>query len=162
MSDHANDCPECGHENCEHTSWMRELTTVTLSGAEMAALIEGQRAQNVALEMRIEELVRKGTAWKETVQGLRDTLRQHDSEMAAAQSMIQAQGARLRQLESDIADARGVNAALVRRQQDPSATEEALHDQVEKVRAYVKGLRIWGTEDKAQICTDILYIIGEN
>lgn len=47
-------------------------------------------------------------------------------------------------------------------QENPSATEEALHDQVEKVRAYVKGLRIWGTEDKAQICTDILYIIGEN
>lgn len=35
-------------------------------------------------------------------------------------------------------------------------------DKVEKVRAYVKGLRIWGSEDKAQICTDILYIIGED
>lgn len=47
-------------------------------------------------------------------------------------------------------------------QENPSATEEALHDKVEKVRAYVKGLRIWGSEDKAQICTDILYIIGES
>lgn len=45
---------------------------------------------------------------------------------------------------------------------EPSATEEALHVCVEKVRAYAEGLRIWGSpQSPAQIATDILYLIGE-
>lgn len=48
--------------------------------------------------------------------------------------------------------------------EDPTLTEELLHADVEKIRAYALGLRAWTRyhdSPVAQIATDILYLIGE-
>lgn len=148
---------------------VKRAKETTQAEADLATL----KRENEALRERhartAEQLQGVRSTMQVTIDALRERLAATEHEryqlqtnLSTREQQLRDQIRTIRQLERDLSDARGVNAAHVRRQQDPSLTEEALHDQVEKVRAYVKGLRIWGTEDKAQICTDILYIIGEN
>lgn len=93
----------------------------------------------------------------ESMENMRQLLNDRNRELQKLQDAIAVKNAEIQRLA-------GLATAdiIYRHESVPRGSREHLYSDIEKVRAYVKGLRIWGTEDKAQICTDILYIIGEN
>lgn len=153
MSNHAHACPECGHELCEHTTLTYVPALLLEVGEGLLAVI--QRAEETTqAEADLATLTRENNALRERHARTADQLRGVRSTM---QATIDTLRERLAATEHE---RYLLQVNLTAARENPSATEEALNDKVEKVRDYVKTLRVQ-RKDLLQLVTDILFIIGE-